>query len=307
MHVLFLFLDGIGLGPDDPNKNPFAQANLPNLQALLGGNRMVDRVAPFHDIHASLLALDACLGVPGVPQSATGQAVLLTGRNVPAEIGSHFGPWPNEAVSKILENGNLFSQLLKAGKDVSFLNAYPQRYFDSIQSGKRLYSSIPLAATSAGLSLKTADDMKAGEALSADFTAHGWHEHLGLPDTPVITYYQAGQRLARLAQDHDFTFFEYWLSDYAGHGQDMNEACSLLEAFDQVLAGLLADWDYQDGLVLITSDHGNMEDLSSRRHTTNPVPGLLIGPPAARRSLAAGLNDLAGVAPAILRSLGVTQ
>jgi 2,3-bisphosphoglycerate-independent phosphoglycerate mutase len=307
MHVLFLFLDGIGLGRNDPNTNPFARANLPTLQALLGGYRLVERVAPLHNLRASLLSLDACLGVPGFPQSATGQAILLTGRNVPAEIGYHFGPWPNEAVTKILENGNLFSRLLNAGKDVSFLNAYPQRYFDSIQSGKRLYSSIPLAAISAGLSLKTIDDMNAGNALSADFTAHGWHEHLGLPDTPVITHYEAGQRMAKLAQTKDFTFFEYWLSDYAGHGQDMSEACSLLETLDQVLEGLLADWDYQNGLVLITSDHGNMEDLSTRRHTINPVPALLIGQPAARREFAAGLNDLAGVTPAILRSLGVTQ
>jgi bisphosphoglycerate-independent phosphoglycerate mutase (AlkP superfamily) len=50
-----------------------------------------------------------------------------------------------------------------------------------------------------------------------------------------------------------------------------------------------------------------MEDLSTRRHTTNPVPALLIGQPAARREFSAGLNDLAGITPAILRSLGVRQ
>ncbi len=305
MQVLFIFLDGIGLGRNDPNTNPFSRANLPNLQSLLGGYRMVEKVAPLHGMRASLLSLDACLGVAGVPQSATGQAVLLTGRNVPEEIGFHFGPWPNEAVTKILENGNLFSRVQKAGKKASFVNAYPQRYFDAIQSGKRLYSAIPLAATSAGLILKTAQDMNAGDALSADFTAHAWREHLGFSDTPVITPQQAGDRLRRLAQANDFAFFEYWLSDYAGHGQDMDEACSLLETFDQVLAGLLVDWDYQNGLILLTSDHGNMEDLGTRRHTTNPVPALLIGAPAIRRDFAAGLTDLTGVAPAILRTLNI--
>lgn len=307
MHILFLFLDGIGLGRNDPGTNPFARANMPTLQSLLGGYRLVDRVAPLHTLRASLLALDACLDVPGVPQSATGQAVLLTGRNVAAEIGGHFGPWPNEAITKIIENGNLFSQLKKAGKNASFLNAYPQRYFDAIQSGKRLYSAIPLAVTSAGYSLKTTRDLVDGQALSADFTAHGWHEHLGLTETPILTAAQAGERLAALAGEVDFSFFEYWLSDYAGHGQDMAEACQLLETFDQVLEGLAAHWDFRDGLILLTSDHGNMEDLSTRRHTTNPVPGLLIGAPALRREFSSGLTDLIGVTPAILRLLGVIQ
>lgn len=305
MHILFLFLDGIGLGPNNPETNPFARANLPILQNLLGGYRMVDRVAPLHNFKASLLAWDSCLGVPGMPQSATGQAVLLTGINIPKEIGLHFGPWPNDAVVRFIENGNLFNTLRMAGKRVSFLNAYPQKYFEAIQSGKRLYSSIPLAAVSAGIPLKTTIDLFEGRALSADFTGHGWREHIGIPEAPLLTPYQAGERLANLSLENDFSFFEYWLSDYAGHGQDMQEACDLLENFDQVLKGLLDHWDFQDGLILLTSDHGNMEDLSTRRHTMNPVPGLLVGPPAVRREFTAHVHDLTGVTPAILRSLGV--
>jgi 2,3-bisphosphoglycerate-independent phosphoglycerate mutase len=96
------------------------------------------------------------------------------------------------------------------------------------------------------------------------------------------------------------------LSDYAGHGQDMQIACQLLETIDQVLEGLLEAWDDQDGLVLITSDHGNLEDLSTRRHTANPVPALLIGAPELRRQFSAGLENLTGVAPAILRTLQVS-
>jgi hypothetical protein len=301
MHFLFLFLDGIGLGQKNPEINPFAKAELPTLHALLGGYRLVEKVAPLHNLRASLVGLDANLGVKGMPQSATGQAVLLTGRNVPAEIGFHFGPWPNEAVSKVLENGNIFSVLRQAGKKVSFLNAYPERYFEAIRSGKRLYSSIPLGVISAGIPLKTTADLENGLALSADFTAHGWHERLGLTSAPVLTYYQAGKRLAELSQANDFSFFEYWLSDYAGHGQDMLEAVTLLESIDEVLKGLLDHWNYQEGLILLTSDHGNMEDLSTRRHTTNPVPGLIIGPPSIRREFITGLTDLTGVVPAILR------
>ena len=82
MHFLFLFLDGIGLGHDDPQTNPFVRAKTPALDSLLDGHRMVTGVAPLHTQNASLLALDACLGITGTPQSATGQSALLTGRNI---------------------------------------------------------------------------------------------------------------------------------------------------------------------------------------------------------------------------------
>src|SRR5512137_1241571 len=102
MRVLFLFLDGVGLGPNDPNTNPLAQAAMPNLSRLLDGQRLVVGETPQVTDRATVVALDACLGVPGTPQSATGQATLLTGRNVPAEIGYHYGPKPNPAVAAYL-------------------------------------------------------------------------------------------------------------------------------------------------------------------------------------------------------------
>ena len=38
-HILALFLDGIGLGADDPRVNPFAVADLPTLHSLSNGKR----------------------------------------------------------------------------------------------------------------------------------------------------------------------------------------------------------------------------------------------------------------------------
>jgi hypothetical protein len=236
-----------------------------------------------------------------LPQSATGQATLLTGRNVPAALGYHFGPKPDPAVAEFLRDGNLFKTFHLAGRRVSFLNAYPATYYAAIESGRRLYSAIPFAVVGAGLPLKTAADLHAGLALSADFTGQGWRERLKLPDTPLLTPAQAGTRMARLAAACDFAFFEYWPSDYMGHYQDMAAACDLLATFDQVLGGLLAAWDDEAGLILVTSDHGNLEDLSTHSHTTNPVPALLIGAPRLRRSFVASLHDLSDVAPAIVR------
>lgn len=307
MRILFIFLDGVGLGENDPDINPFARAEMPNLTTLLDGQRMTKDAAPFENTRATLLALDANLGVPGLPQSATGQAVLLTGENVPAALGHHYGPKPNPAVTEHLKNGTLFSRMKAGGKRAGLLNAYPPLYFHSIQSGRRMYSAIPLAVTHAGILLNTAEDLYAGRALSADFTGAGWRERLGYADAPVLRPNQAGAKMAALAGELDFAMFEYWPSDYAGHGQDMNVTVGLLTALDAVLGGLLEAWDDNGGLILITSDHGNIEDLSTRRHTTNPVPCLLIGAVEARRRFTEGLVDLTGIAAGIEKCLQRTD
>jgi len=303
MRVLFIFLDGVGLGIDDPNVNPLAKIEMPFLQSLLGGKKLLADSAPHVGERATLLALDASLGVSGLPQSATGQAVLLTGINVPKEIGEHYGPKPNPAVAKYLLNGNLFSQVIESKKTAALLNAYPPRYFEGVDSGKRLYSAIPLAVTSAGLNLFDKEDYYAGCALSADFIGNGWRDMLGFPDAPVYEPRAAGQKLSELANHYDFSFFEYWASDYAGHKQDMNWAIEQFKVFDDVLRGLCDQWDDRNGLILITSDHGNMEDLSTRRHTDAKVPGLLIGNSKARAGFAFGLNDLTGIYERILSTL----
>jgi hypothetical protein len=301
MKFLFLFMDGVGLGSPDPQINPLAAAEMPNLTVLLEGQRLVNGVSPLESARASLLALDAVMDVTGVPQSATGQASLLTGKNVSRRIGRHYGPKPNQSVRDVLAEGTIFSALAQAGYQAALLNAYPDQYFAAINSGKRLYSAIPQAVTDAGIRLKGQDAIYAGEALSADFTGEGWRDRLGLPDVPVYSPEQAGANMAALTVGLDLAFFEFWPSDYAGHRQNWDDALALLAHFDRVLGGLLAAWDDQAGLVLITSDHGNLESMDTRRHTTNPVPALVIGAPDLRHRFIHNMETLADVAPAILQ------
>ena len=301
--MLFLFLDGVGLGPDDPERNPFSAADMPYLLELLEGRRLVEGSAPFEGQRATLLAVDARLGVEGAPQSATGQAALLTGENVPAQVGEHYGPKPNPAVAEIVRRDNLFKQVLERGGSAALLNGYPPRYFEAIQRGVRLYSSIPLAATSAGLELMTVEDMQEGKAFSADFTGVGWSGQPGFPSIPTYDPVQAGRQLGRAAESYDLAWFDFWPSDFAGHRGEMSEAVTLLENLDAVLGGLAEAWEGRSDLIVVTSDHGNLEDLSRRGHTLNPVPAMLIGPLEMRRGLASGLEDLASFAPAILETL----
>lgn len=301
--VLVIFVDGLGLGPGDPDLNPLAVARMPATAALLEGRRLVAGSAPFVGARATLLAIDARLGVEGTPQSATGQAALLTGRNVPALVGEHYGPKPNRAVSTILRQDNLFMQIRSRGGTAALLNAYPPRYFEAIDSGRRLYSSIPMAVVAAGIPLKTAQDLQAGEAFSVDFTGQGWSDQPGFPPAPIYSVEEAGRKLAELSQSYDLAWFDYWLSDVLGHRGSLREAVAILESLDAVLGATIGNWGDRPDLIVLTSDHGNLENLGQRGHTVNPVPALVIGPTEARNRFCEELQDLTSIAPAILRAV----
>lgn len=298
-------MDGVGLGGPDPAVNPFVTANLPHLTALFGeGWYLADNGRhPIVTSRASLTPTDATLGIPGRPQSATGQATILTGRNVPQLVGEHYGPKPNPAVAAVVREGSLFQEVVAAGGRAALLTPYPPRYFEGIESGRRLLSSVPLAATSAGLSLMTADHLRRGEAISPDFTNQGWREHLGYADMPQLTLAEAGRRIAAVAATHHFSFFEHWPSDQIGHRGTLAEAVAHLETLDTVIGALIEAWDEKNGLLIITSDHGNIEEKSQRQHTLNPVPTILVGPH--HTDLAAQLHDLTHIAAIIRHHLAL--
>lgn len=300
MKIIFLFLDGVGLGDHTPLQNPFLSAKTPFLDSLFQGKKLCKDIDSFQNEVVSVYGLDASVGIPGIPQSATGQAMLLTGTNIPQHLGYHYGPKPNSAIAHHLINGNLFRTLRERRYHVSYLNAFPPIYFANIASGRRLYSAIPLAAVSAGIKLNSLEDLVAGRALSADFTSEGWNTHLGFHDIPVLSPKEAGKRIADIAQAFDLTFFEYWMTDYAGHRQNMTEAIRLLEVIDRVLEGIVTNWDLSQDMLWVTSDHGNIEDLSHRRHTLNPVPLLLIGSHATRKDLS-DFRSLSDIYPALLK------
>lgn len=296
-HVLLFFMDGVGLGNADPEINPFVTAQMPHLTALLGEGWYLHGQPGRTTGRASLIPTDATLGMPGLPQSATGQATILTGRNVPRLAGEHYGPKPNPPVAAALAEGTLFAEVVQAGGRAALLTPYPERYFESVASGRRLLSAVPLAASNAGLPLHTADNLRNGDAVSPDFTNQGWRDHLGYEDMPLLTLEGAGRRLAVLARRYQFSFFEHWPSDRHGHRGALAEARAHLERIDAVLGGLFVAWDDRSGLLIITSDHGNIEAKDRRRHTANPVPTILLG--AAHAELAPRISDLTNIAPVV--------
>ena len=283
-NVIFIFVDGIGVAPPSDH-NPFARANIPTLRRLM---------------EQAMTPIDATLGMPGLPQSGTGQATLMTGENCARIHGAHFGPYPPSRVRPVLNEHNLFSQCVRLGMRVEFVNAYPQRYFDYLAAHPAMKPSIASSFEVAGHALHTADDLIAGRAVSADVKGERWNE-MGFGNVTPISLHEAGARLALLASDKPFTMFEYWLTDKAGHKQDMPAACDALERLDGMLDGLLETMDHERTTLVITSDHGNMEDLSVPTHTLNPVPLIAVG--AHATALLDGATSLMDVAPRILGAL----
>ena len=293
------------MGDDDPKVNPFVTAVLPHLTYLLGNNWYLKDNGRLTTPRASLIPTDANLDMPLKPQSATGQATILTGRNVPQLVGEHYGPKPNPAVAAVIQQGTLFSEIVASGGEAALITPYPQRFFEGIRSGKHLLSSVPLAATSAGLSLMGAEELRNGRAVSPGFTNEAWRTYLGYSDMPELSLFAAGQRIAAIARTYHFSFFEHWPSDRAGHRGSLAEAVKHLEVIDEAVGGLLDAWDDEHGLLIITSDHGNIEDKSQRQHTMNPVPTILVGQDHA--DFAHQISDLTDIARVVRRYLGLVK
>lgn len=305
MHVLTLFLDGIGLGPDDAETNPFAVINAPTLEKLAGGQRWLDTTPYTESERAIFIPTDANFGIPGRPQSASGQAAIVTGKNVSQLIGEHYGPRPTPEIRAIMDEGNIFKTLIENGKTAALINPFPPQFHAVIERGKRLPSSIQYSVLSAGLPLFTVDKYYSRQAISPDWTGESWTNFLGYDDAPVYTPQESGHLLAELAMQRDFSFFSTWITDEIGHRGPFERAVGFMERFDQVMAGLLEVWDDEAGLIVIISDHGNFEVQGSRKHTENKVPVVVIG--SQRYQFAEGMTDLTHFTPGILRCMGLTS
>jgi 2,3-bisphosphoglycerate-independent phosphoglycerate mutase len=302
--VLFVFLDGVGLAPAGPD-NPFSQVPMPHLERLLGGPLVleaVDRLAQDGRPGLLLRGLDARLGVPGLPQSATGQTALFTGVNAAALVGDHVTAQPTEVLREVIAEHSFLKRAAEAGARVLFANAHSESFWDMVRHRRRRLGASTLTALAAGAPIPDLDDLRAGRAVLWDITHEIASGHLdyGLPTVPAG---EAGQRLARLAGEYDLVLFESFLPDLAGHRR--LESAWVLQRLDDFLGAILASCDPQL-TVVVCSDHGNIEDASTKMHSKNPVPLLVVGPGAGWFAAAASLMDVAPAVLALLSARPVT-
>ena len=183
MAVIFLFIDGVGLGKKS-EENPFYSQSYESLQVLSGENFFED-ADPIKNSNQLFKAIDANLDVEGLPQSGTGQATLFSGENASKVIGKHFGPYPHSGFRYLLEEQSIFHAVGEAGKKPYFINAYPPVFIDYSEKRNR-WSCSTLMTRSAGLRLNSIAEIEKEEALTAEIVQNAWREKLEI-NIPKIT------------------------------------------------------------------------------------------------------------------------
>lgn len=264
MKVLLIFIDGLGVGENDETKNPCC-----HLESGVFSHFQYTRIKEqSHDGFS--MGLDACLGVQGLPQSATGQTSIYTGENAADLLGYHLFRAPNAALRKLLAQKSIFKDLTSRKFRSSFVNAFRPVFFTTPE----IFSESALSTTvimnkSAGLPFKQFDDLRNHRALYHDIT-NEIIQNMGF-DIETVSVERAAEDLVRLADENDLTLFEYFLTDKAGHKKDMNMSIRILNQLEKFVLSVLKLVDLNKTAVIIISDHGNIEDLSVKSHTLNPA------------------------------------
>ncbi len=281
MRVAVLFTDGVGIGPRQPATNPLMRGDFLFSQFDDGSGTVLP-----HD--GRVRRVDATFGVAGRPQSASNQTAIYTGTDAPKAIGAHVLGFPNAPLRAILAEHSIVKRLSAAGRSASFANAFPAAYLAALglapstepiaaelpaKLRRRLRPSASSLAMAAGATtFRTFDDLRGGRALTHDIDGATASKRAG--PLPHRTAREAAEIFWALSAD--FTLFEHFLADEAGHLQDLQAAERALATFDAFAREVIATRP-ADCALLLCSDHGNVEDLSSRNHTTNQVAVLTFG------------------------------
>jgi len=109
--------------------------------------------------------------------------------------------------------------------------------------------------------------------------------------------------------EYDFVLMNYANCDMVGHTGNFDATVKAVETVDKCVGEIVESVLNQNGVVLITADHGNCEQMIDYNtgeiftpHTTNVVPFILIGKDVVLRK-----GKLANIAPTILEILGLEK
>lgn len=258
--LVFIFVDGIGIGSAGKH-NPFYNPSL-RILSLLAGVR-----CEYYDETFIFKPIDASLGLEGLPQSSTGQTALFTGVNPIPRVKRHISGFPTTELREILHANSIFRQLENRGVSTLFANAYHKRYFDRKLS--MLSATTHAVMAKNNQNFQYLDNLKAEDAIFADITneyliEEGW-------DIKQFSPQKAANILLKLARKYSFVLYEIPFMDGLGHKQQLEKIQEAVEILEQFFTTLKLNRT-PDISIVFTSDHGNIEDFSTRTHTTNPVP-----------------------------------
>lgn len=292
--IILIFVDGLGIGERDSQKNPCTHSSLTLF------HHFIDESFPKStDQNGKVVALDATLGVPGLPQSATGQTALLTGINASQQIGKHLSGFPNKKLRQLLSEEGLFKQMTLCDKVPAFINTFRPPFFDyNPFEIERFLSTTTLVNLYAGMPFFSLDDLRDERSIYHDLTNETLLEK-GF-EVPKFTPAQAGRILAKQSENYDIVLYEYFQTDQAGHSQNRDFAHQKLKNLHEFVLSLLEHIDAAETVVVMVSDHGNIEDLSRKSHSMNPALTMIVGRDSKDFSRLQSLTD---VTPFLLHTL----
>ncbi len=120
--------------------------------------------------------------------------------------------------------------------------------------------------------------------------------------TPEMKVKDITNALLSNVEHHDFFLVNFANGDMVGHTGNLKATIKAVEAVDKQIGRIVREFP---GIVFITADHGNCEDMTSdcsTCHTTNDVPLLLVN---GKGKLKKG--GLADIAPTILDVMGIKK
>ncbi|HBF39996.1 MAG TPA: metalloenzyme [Firmicutes bacterium] len=302
MPILMIFIDGLGLGSEEAQRNPLLTAKMPFMRKVLSGAPLCASSIGegIESSNIVIMPTDALLNIPGLPQSATGQTTIFTGINAAAAVGRHINGFPTPSLRKLLYDASLFKIIHEGGGKVVFANTFTHEYFETAEQGKLGHSVTTTAALAGNCRLFMPADLLCGDSIYQDITNEKLRER-GY-EVPIWKPEEAAEILMKLAAKNDFTLFEYFQTDHCGHHQDFPLAMVLLERLDRFLGTIAAGISTHSLTFIVVSDHGNIEDLGVKTHTLNQVPTLAMGKDI---SLFKGIHSLLDIYPAVLDFLGI--
>ena len=112
------------------------------------------------------------------------------------------------------------------------------------------------------------------------------------------------------SKKYDCIILNYANPDMVGHTGNLEAAIKAIETIDECVGRVVEAVTKENGVLLITADHGNAEQMIDYKtgepqtaHTTNPVPFILVGMENAK--LREG--RLADLAPTMLAIMGLEK
>lgn len=300
--IVFIFVDGLGIGKRESN-NPFYVGHFPYFEDLFSERTTY---------------MDPRMGVPGLPQSATGQTALFTGFNAAKMYGGHKEGFPGVTLKNLLKEDSLFKKVQQFGYSPTFANAFLVSEPEKLLAGHYVSVTTYMTLTSVG-KVRNLDDLNKHNAVFQDITNEMLLEGTFIPryekffpeirtiidgdafkKIELRTPEEAAHALLSIAHDNDVVLFEFFQTDEAGHKQDMDRALEVLTLLERFVKAVFTSVNPHKTTCILTSDHGNIEDLSTGSHTENKVPFVVLGK---GEKYLKRIHHIYDVTPAILENI----